>query len=102
MKSAAGPLSSDDFTHLNGGAKGAPRISAETFTLPPEGLDYDELQRTIVKQALEQTGGNQSSAARLLNVTRARFRTLTGLLDDAEIRATAPGRRANGTAHNEQ
>lgn len=102
MKSAAGPLNSDDFTHLNGGAKAAPRISAETFTLPPEGLDYDELQRTIVRQALEQTGGNQSSAARLLNVTRARFRTLTGLLDDAEIRATAPGRRANGTAHNEQ
>lgn len=84
MKSAPGPLNSDDFTHLTAAPSAATQLDAHNYSLPVTGLDYDELQRSIVRQALEQTQGNQSSAARLLNVTRARFRTLLGLLDEAQ------------------
>jgi len=46
------------------------------FALPPEGISLDQLEADLVKQALEQTGNNQSSAASLLGLTRARFRVL--------------------------
>jgi DNA-binding NtrC family response regulator len=80
------PFSADDFPQL-GGHEGEAVTGEELFKLPPTGIDYEELQRSIVKQALAMTLGNQSSAARLLNVSRARFRTLHGLLgeeDDGE------------------
>ncbi len=82
MKSGSGPLTSDDFSHLRDPLS-QPRMTTDSpFVIPPEGLDYDQLQRSIVKQSLDMTMGNQSSAARLLNVTRARFRTLLGLLEN--------------------
>ena len=102
MKSGDGPISSDDFTHLSKRSKGESDLNAENFMIPATGLDYDELQRTIVRQALQQTGGNQSRAARLLNVTRARFRTLTGLLDETQVRSMTSRVQSNGTAHNDQ
>ena len=81
LKGGKTPLSSDDFPHLarSGGSSAA---TAELFKLPASGIDYEEMQRSIVRQALEMTMGNQSAAARLLNVSRARFRTLLGLLAD--------------------
>ena len=80
LKGKAGPFSSDDFPHLALQQRPTEAI-AEHFTLPVSGIDFEALQRSIVLQALEQTHGNQSAAARLLNVSRARFRTLLGLLD---------------------
>jgi len=82
MKNGTGALTSDDFLHL--GFASAPSLSSAPcagYTLSAAGVDYDELQRSIVRQALEMTQGNQSTAARLLKVTRARFRTLAGLLE---------------------
>ncbi len=79
LKGGATPLSSDDFSYL-GGAAPAP-AGEELFRLPAAGIDYEELQRSIVRQSLELTAGNQSAAARLLRVSRARFRTLLGLLE---------------------
>ncbi len=100
MKSASGPLTSDDFTHLNAAARGATQLDSSSFSLPAAGLDYDELQRSIVRQALEQTQGNQSSAARLLNVTRARFRTLVGLLDEDPAQISNGTRKVADSARN--
>lgn len=84
MKNGDGPLNSDDFSQLGV----PPGVQQETappieglFKMPPGGIDYDEVQRTIVKQALEMAQGNKTEAAKLLNVTRAKFRTLSGLLD---------------------
>ena len=83
MKGGATPFSSDDFPYLGGQAAHQP-AGEDIFKLPATGLDYEELQRSIVRQALELTAGNQSAAARFLKVSRARFRTLLGLVDEAE------------------
>jgi transcriptional regulator with GAF, ATPase, and Fis domain len=81
MKGGEMPLTSDDFPHLLNQVRPVEQ-EGDIFKLPPTGIDYEELQRSIVRQSLELTMGNQSAAARLLNVSRARFRTLLGLLAD--------------------
>ena len=85
MKSGEGPLTSDDFSHLQDPIAKGTVATDGTFVIPTGGIDYDQLQRSIVKQSLAMTLGNQSSAARLLNVTRARFRTLLGLLEGDDV-----------------
>jgi len=81
------PFNSDDFSYLGQHSKPGRQLDQQ-FKIPIEGLDYDALQRKIVRQALAATAGNQSSAARLLGVTRARFRTLLGLLDNGSDSAS--------------
>ena len=39
--------------------------------LPPEGLSIDGVEREIIRQALEMHGGNQTRAARYLDITRS-------------------------------
>ncbi len=80
MKGGAVPFSSDDFNYL-GGQEALPQTGDDLFKIPAGGFDYEELQRSIMRQALELTAGNQSSAARLLRVSRARVRTLLNLLE---------------------
>ncbi len=46
------------------------------FELPATGIDFDKFQSSVILQAMKMTGGNQSAAARLLGLSRARFRTL--------------------------
>ncbi|WP_045215372.1 sigma-54-dependent transcriptional regulator [Desulfonatronovibrio magnus] len=46
------------------------------FRLPPQGIDLEELELDMVEQAMEATNENQSAAARLLGLTRAKFRVL--------------------------
>jgi len=48
----------------------------EAFRLPAKGIDLEALENDLIQQALDKTGNNQSEAARLLGVTRAKFRTL--------------------------
>jgi len=43
-------------------------------TLPPGGLDIEEVEKNLIRQALEQTKWNQTRAARLLNLTRDALR----------------------------
>jgi DNA-binding NtrC family response regulator len=49
--------------------RGATRPS-DPFRLPDEGLSLDDLERDMIRQALEKTHGNRSRAARLLGLTR--------------------------------
>ncbi len=56
-----------------------PRVEVEprgpgAFRLPEEGLDMEALERDLVRQALEMSGGNQSRAAHLLGMTRDQIR----------------------------
>jgi DNA-binding NtrC family response regulator len=44
------------------------------FTLPEEGLDLEQLERSLLLQAMERTDGNQSAAARLLGISRYALR----------------------------
>lgn len=44
------------------------------FILPPEGIQFEEMERSLVRQALERTNWNQTRAARLLGFTRDQMR----------------------------
>jgi DNA-binding NtrC family response regulator len=58
-------------------ALGAGRLRLETpagCRLPPSGLDIHELERSLVEQALGQTGGNQTRAGELLGLNRDQIR----------------------------
>lgn len=46
------------------------------FRLPPTGICLETLQKEMVNQALEMADGNQTRAAKLLGLTRAKFRVL--------------------------
>jgi transcriptional regulator with GAF, ATPase, and Fis domain len=55
---------------------GAARVaSATAVELPPGGLDLDELEKSLVAQALERSKNNRSRAAKLLGLTRAQLYT---------------------------
>jgi DNA-binding NtrC family response regulator len=42
--------------------------------LPPGGVDFEQLERSLVEQALRRTRGNQTRAARLLGMNREQIR----------------------------
>ena len=44
------------------------------FTLPNDGISLEELETSLMKQALAQCNGNQTRAAKLLGLTRDQFR----------------------------
>jgi len=44
-----------------------------TFELPPEGVSLEEIEKSLLQQAMEQTGGNQSQAAKRLGLSRHAF-----------------------------
>jgi two-component system response regulator AtoC len=44
------------------------------FTLPPGGVDFEGLERSLVEQALRRTRGNQTRASRLLGMNREQIR----------------------------
>ena len=49
-------------------------VTQAHITLPPCGLDIEEVEKELIRQALELTKGNQTKAARLLNLTRDALR----------------------------
>jgi len=54
----------------------APNCTENLFKLPPEGFSLEALEKELVRQALEASGNNQTSAAKMLGLTRAKFRVL--------------------------
>lgn len=58
------------------GARNAPgeQPSSDEIRLPEGGLNLEDVERSLVAQALERTSGNKSQAARLLGLTRATLR----------------------------
>jgi two-component system response regulator AtoC len=44
------------------------------FTLPAGGLSLEELETSLVRQAVERSGGNQTRAAELLGISRDQLR----------------------------
>lgn len=56
-----------------GGHRNRPHGSS-AVVLPPEGLDLQEVERSLLSQAMERTNANQSAAARLLGITRYALR----------------------------
>jgi transcriptional regulator with GAF, ATPase, and Fis domain len=62
-------LEPQDFAALT-----ASPAAVDHFELPATGLDLDELERSLVVQALRRSGGNQTKAAALLGLNRDQIR----------------------------
>lgn len=62
-------LDAGDFSMLAGRAS-----SNGSFELPPQGVNLEQLERSLVVQALERSGGNQTRAATLLGLNRDQIR----------------------------
>ena len=79
-------LGADSFAFIKPGAASA-EISetAGGFALPETGVALEMHVSDLVKQALEKANGNQSGAARLLGVTRAKFRVLVKQAEDCGV-----------------
>ncbi len=60
-----------EFSAQNTGALPA---ESSAITIPSGGLDIEEVEKGLIRQALEQTKWNQTRAARLLNLTRDSLR----------------------------
>ncbi len=52
------------------------------WKLPPEGIKLEDLEKDLIRQALQLTANNQSAAARLLGLTRSKFRTRLKQLEE--------------------
>ena len=63
-------LTNGDFPLTTGAA---PRLT-DALQLPPHGIDLEHLERSLVVQALERSGWNQTRAATLLGVNRDQIR----------------------------
>jgi transcriptional regulator with PAS, ATPase and Fis domain len=50
------------------------KVAPSQFQLPPDGVSLEEVERQLVTQALERTGGNQTQAAQLLRINRDQVR----------------------------
>ncbi len=60
-----------------------PTGSGDTdLRLPPVGISMESLEKDLVKQALDATSNNQTAAARLLGLTRSKFRVLMKRLEN--------------------
>ncbi|HZM89280.1 MAG TPA: sigma-54 dependent transcriptional regulator [Blastocatellia bacterium] len=60
--------------------------SAFNFKLPPEGISFDEVERSLITQAMEQTNWNITRAAKLLGLS---FRTLQYRLEKFGIKKSS-------------
>lgn len=67
------------------------------FKLPPEGISFEELERSLIMQAMEQTGWNITRSAKLLGLS---FRTMQYRLDKFGIKR--PNRGKGGTDEMEE
>ncbi len=70
----AGAITVESLSFLNGQI--CVGFNSGDFRLPPTGISLETLQKQMVNQALEMAGSNQTRAAGLLGLTRAKFRVL--------------------------
>jgi two-component system response regulator AtoC len=55
-------------------AGAAPADARGRYSLPPEGIKLEDVENDLVRQALERANGNQSAAARFLDISRDQLR----------------------------
>jgi DNA-binding NtrC family response regulator len=81
LNPGGGAVTADTLSFL----RTAPASACNTdgLRIPAEGISIEALEKDLVCQALEMTGNNQTAAARLLGLTRAKFRVLLRQVEDA-------------------
>ena len=78
-----GAITVDSLSFLNTVSCG--QNDAEGFRLPPAGFSLEHFQQDLVRQALDMAGNNQTQAAKLLGLTRAKFRVLMKNATEGEV-----------------
>ena len=63
----------DGARSFSGDARGA-AVSGSQFRLPSEGVALEDVEMSLVRQAIERSGGNQTKAAELLGISRDQLR----------------------------
>jgi DNA-binding NtrC family response regulator len=64
---------------------------AELFKLPPGGVSLEQVEMSLVRQAIERSGGNQTKAAELLGISRDQLRYRLKKLEEANAVAQTVG-----------
>ena len=62
----------------------------EIFRLPPAGASLEEVEMSLVRQAIDRSGGNQTRAAELLGISRDQLRYRLKKLEEARIAESLP------------
>jgi two-component system, NtrC family, response regulator AtoC len=60
----------------------------DLFRLPASGVSLEEVEMSLVRQAFERSGGNQTKAAELLTISRDQLRYRLKKIEDASLVAT--------------
>jgi len=60
---------------------------SELFHLPPGGVSLDEVEMSLVRQAIERSGGNQTKAAEMLGISRDQLRYRLKKLEEHSVAA---------------
>jgi DNA-binding NtrC family response regulator len=74
---AAERVAGDSPSHIS------PPATGPLVPLPEEGVPLDEVEMSLVRQALERSGGNQTRAAELLRISRGQLRYRLKKLEEA-------------------
>jgi DNA-binding NtrC family response regulator len=64
-----------------------PSIAAAHIALPADGVSLEDVEMSLVRQALERSGGNQTKAAELLHISRDQLRYRMKKLEELAIAA---------------
>jgi DNA-binding NtrC family response regulator len=57
-------------------------LNGAAYQISPDGISLEKVERDFVRQALSAAGNNQTAAARLLGLSRAKFRVLLKQLEE--------------------
>jgi DNA-binding NtrC family response regulator len=66
----------------------SPAASGSLFQLPPEGVNFEDVERSLIMQAMDRTDNNITKSAKLLGLT---FRTLQYRLEKFGIKKESDG-----------
>jgi len=72
----------------------ASAVAQGAFKLPPEGISFEDVERDLIMQAMEQTDYNITKSAKLLGLT---FRTLQYRLEKFGIKKPEGNKEAAGS-----
>jgi len=75
--------------HLTAGSLADGTQPGNHFRLPPKGVSLDEVEMSLVRQAIERSDGNQTKAAELLGISRDQLRYRLKKLEELQARAKA-------------
>ena len=70
---------------------GSATLSSDQMRLPAAGVSLEDVEMSLVRQALEQSRGNQTKAAELLHISRDQLRYRMKKLEEVAAGASGDG-----------